>query len=68
MIDREKFKTELGKKVYDRLVEISDDDTFVMGILCKIIGDEKKKSFLNYLNQTGETDVDKIIDYVHTYY
>lgn len=68
IIKREKFKTELGKKVYDRLVAILDDDNFIMGVLCEIMGDEKKKEFLEYLDKTGETDPEKIEDYVNAHH
>ena len=68
MIDRNKFKTELGKKVFDRLVKIKADDNFIYGILCEIMGDENKQEFLNYLDRTGETNPDKIEDYVNAHY
>jgi hypothetical protein len=67
-IDRNRFKTELGKQVFDRLVKIKADDNFIYGILCEIMGDEKKKEFLNYLDKTKETDPDVIEDYINSHY
>ena len=67
-IDRDKFKTELGRKVFDRLIKINPDDNFILGILCEIMGDEKKKEFLSYLDRTGETDPDVIEEYVNAHY
>ena len=67
-IDRNKFKTELGKEVFDRLVKIYPDDNFIYGVLCEVMGDEKKKEFLKYLDKTGETNPDIIEDYVNARY
>lgn len=67
IIKREKFKTELGRQVYDKLVNILDDDNFIVGVLCEIIGDEKKKEFLEYLEKNHETDPDKIEEYVNAH-
>ena len=67
-IDRNRFKTELGKKVFDKLVEINPDDNFIYNILCEIMGDDKKREFLNYLERTKETNPDVIEDYVNSHY
>ena len=67
-IDRNKFKTELGKEVFDRLVKIYPDDNFIYGVLCEVMSDEKKKEFLKYLDKTGETNPDVIEDYVNAHY
>lgn len=67
-IDRNRFKTELGKKVFDKLVEINPDDNFIYGVLCEIIGDDKKREFLKYLERTKETNPDIIEDYVNSHY
>ena len=67
-IDRNRFKTELGKKVFDKLVAIYPDDNFIYGILCEIMGDEKKQEFLNYLERTKESNPDIIEDYVNSHY
>lgn len=68
ILKRDKFQTELGRQVYDKLVEIYDDDNFIMGVLVELFGEDKKREFLKYLEETGETDPDKIEDYVNAHY
>nr|DAJ86664.1 MAG TPA: hypothetical protein [Caudoviricetes sp.] len=61
MIDRSKFKTELGRVLYDRLKNIWDDADFIGGVLVSVKGDEKKKKLMRYLD-AGETDTDRILE------
>ena len=53
-IDRAKFKTETGRKLYDMLVDIWDDNDFVIGILCTVKGDEKRQKLIKALENNLE--------------
>ena len=53
-IDREKFKTETGKKLFDMLVDIWDDDDFVTGVLCNVKGDERRQKMIKALENNLE--------------
>ncbi len=64
LIKREKFKTEMGKKLYDRLCQISDDVNFILAVLVDVQGDERKKKFMDLLDKTGMNTVDEILDYL----
>jgi hypothetical protein len=56
-IKREKFKTETGKKLFDMLLKIKDDDNFLKGVLCNLVGDEKKQKMIDILeNKDYDTD------------
>ena len=59
IIDRNKFQSETGRRLYDKLKEIWDDHDFIRGILVWVKGDEKRKKLLKYLDE-GETDTDRI--------
>ncbi len=63
-IDRNKFKTEMGKKLYDRLSQISEDINFLAGVFFDLPGDERKKKFMDLLDKTGMNTVDEILDYL----
>ena len=64
LIKRERFKTEMGKKLYDRLCQISDDVNFILAVLVDVQGDERKKKFMDLLDKTGMNTVDEILDYL----
>ena len=64
LIKREKFKTEMGKKLYDRLCQISEDINFLAGVFFDLSGDERKKKFMDLLDKTGMNTVDEILDYL----
>ena len=68
IVKREKFHTELGRKLYDRLVNISDDDDFILAVLVVTQGDEKKKEFLKMLDDTGMDTADERMDYMDSLY
>lgn len=59
IIDRNKFQSETGRRLHDKLKEIWDDPDFILGILVWVKGDEKRKKLLKYLDE-GETDTDRI--------
>ena len=60
-IDREKFKTETGKKLYDLLVQISDDNNFLVGILANVKGDKNRQKMIDLIEKEGITDKGTII-------
>lgn len=67
-IDRNRFKTELGKQVFDRLVSIYPNDDFIYSVLSDIMGDERKINFIKYLDETNVNDPDEILDYLDDLY
>lgn len=68
IVKREKFKTDLGRKLYDRLVNILDDDDFILAVLVETQGDKKKKEFLDMLDKTDINTADEILDYLDNIY
>lgn len=59
-IDRDKFKTETGKKLYDMLKKIWNNEHFLIGVLATIKGDEKRQKLIDFIEQENITD-DEII-------
>lgn len=68
IIDREKFKTELGRIIYDKLVSISNDQNFLISVLYEIKGDERKKDLLDWLDKNPKATADEIVYYVEEKY
>ena len=62
MINREKFKTELGKKVYDILKPLAPNEDWLELMIMLSRGDERRKILLDFLKK--EADWDKIDDFV----
>ena len=62
MINREKFKTELGKKVYDILKPLAPNEDWLELMIMLSRGDERRKILLDFLKK--EDDWDKIDDFV----
>lgn len=62
MINREKFKTEYGKKVYDILKPLAPNEDWLELMIMLSRGDERRKILLNFLN--SENDWGKITDFV----
>ena len=62
-IKREKFKTETGKKLFDMLLKIKEDDSFLKGILCNLVGDEKKQKMIDILEneEIDYNDLDQLV-------
>ena len=52
---REKFKTELGRKMFDELKAINDDAEWMYVLFYHCKGDENKKVFLNWLHKEKRT-------------
>ncbi len=59
-IDRNKFKTETGKKLYDMLKKIWNNEHFLIGVLATVKGDEKRQKLIDFIEQENITD-DEII-------
>lgn len=59
-IDRNKFRTETGRILYDKLKAIWDNEYFLLGVISDLKGDEKKQKMIDILNE-GLTDTDEII-------
>ena len=60
-IDRAKFKTETGRKLYDLLVKIGDYDDFVIGVLCEVKGEEKRQKLIDIIERENITDEETIV-------
>ena len=67
-ITRERIGTELGKLVYDRLINILKDDNFILYVFYDIPGDERKKDLLSWLDKHKSADADDILDYLDEKY
>jgi len=59
-IDRNKIKTNTGKKLFDMLLKIWDNDDFIGGVLGHLKGDEKKNKMIKILKE-GLTDRSTIV-------
>ena len=62
MIDRNKFKTEYGKKVYDILKLLAPNEDWLELMIMLSRGDERRKILLDFLKK--EDNWDKIDDFV----
>ena len=62
IIDREKFKSEIGKTLYDKLKEIYDEPHFLFCVISRLVGDEQKQKLLDVIND-GITDDEQITLY-----
>lgn len=60
MINRDKFKMETGKKLYDMLKKIWNNEHFLIGVLATVKGDEKRQKLINFIEEENITD-DEII-------
>ena len=62
-IDRNKFKSELGKQLYDELIKISPNDDWLELMLWLSRGDDRRILVLNYLkNNPNWGEVNKFIN------
>ena len=59
-IDRTKFKTETGRKLFDLLKNVWDDEDFIVGTLSAVKGDEKRQKLIDFIEEENITD-DEII-------
>lgn len=59
-IDRTKFKTETGRKLFDLLKNVWDDEDFIVGTLSAVKGDEKRQKLIDFIKKENITD-DEII-------
>ena len=53
-IDRNKFTTELGRKLYDILKPISPNEDWLYFVLMLTKGDDKKKILMDFLNNNDK--------------
>lgn len=42
-ITKERIGTELGKQLYDKLIDILKDDNFIISVFFDVQGDERKR-------------------------
>ena len=63
ILDREKFETETGKKLYDMLKVIWDENDFITGIMAFVKYDEPRQKMIEFLNKTKTEDIDLIIEH-----
>ena len=54
------LKTETGRKLFDLLKNIWDDEDFIVGTLSEVKGDEKRQKLINFIEEENITD-DEII-------
>ena len=54
-LTRDKFKTEIGRQMFDELLKIDSDLNWVYVILHNCKGDTKRKEFLEWLHQSKRT-------------
>lgn len=62
MINRDKFKTELGKKVYDILKPLAPNEDWLELMIMLSRGDERRKILLDFLKT--EKNWTKIDDFI----
>ena len=55
--------SELGKKVFDRLKEIWDQEDFLVGSMLYLNTEEKLQKMYDFLIKTGTNDSDDVIPY-----
>lgn len=60
-IDREKFKTETGRKLYDLLIDTVKDTETIYGILSRLQGDKKRQKLIDLIEEENITDSDIIV-------
>ena len=60
-IDRTKFKTETGRKLFDLLKNIWDDEDFIVGTLSEVKGDEKRQKLIDFIEEENVTDSEIIV-------
>lgn len=60
-IKREEIPTETGKKLYDLLKDIWDDQEFIFGTLLELKGDEKKQKLIDFIEKEKVTSSDIVI-------
>ena len=64
---REKFKTDLGRELFDRISQISDDQEFLLNVFLNLKTDHRKEIMKKILD-CGECDPERIFilsDIIH---
>lgn len=67
-ITKDRIGTELGKKLYDKLIEIMKDDNFILSVFFDVQGNERKKDLLNWLELHPKATADDVEDYIDEKY
>ena len=62
LLNRDNY-SELGKKVFDRLKEIWDQEDFIVGTMLELNTEEKLQKMYDFLIRTGTNDSDEVIPY-----
>lgn len=60
-INRDEFKTEIGKKLYDMLKKIWNNEHFLIGVLATVKGDEKRQRLIDFIEEENVTDAELIV-------
>ncbi len=60
-VDRNQFKTETGRKLFDLLKQIWDDYDFVIGTLAEVKGDKNRQKMIDLIEKDGITDDETLI-------
>lgn len=63
-LTRDKFKTELGRQIFDLLINKAPDLNSLYFLFASIKGEERKKILLDYINQRERTwdEIDDFVD------
>ena len=64
-LKRNKFETELGRKMFDELKAIKDDPEWMYVIFYHCRGDENKKKFLEWLHKEKRTPKEILTHFVY---
>lgn len=62
-LTREKFKTEIGRRLFDSLINIAPNLDELYMLFTMVRGDKDRKILLDYI-KTGHNNWDEIDDYV----
>lgn len=60
-IDRNKFKTETGRKLFDLLKNIWDNDDFIVGTMAEVKGDENRQKMIDLIEKEKIKDPEILI-------
>lgn len=60
---RDKFKTELGRQMFDALINVAPSLEDMYFLFCIAKGDEKRKIVMDYIN-SGHTSYEEIEDFI----
>ena len=63
-IDRSKFKTEIGKQLYDLLLELMPREDYIYFVLSLVKGDENRKKVIDFIKNKSKDwfDIVQFVD------